>query len=190
VSDLERRNESRNVRRSDEDSNCGPYVLIALALAFAGFGMSIGLTSGMLVSVFLLVFPALILLALGISKLQEKKQMSVPRSSARSGNSFLLSGTMAAANPNRGRDGGLAHRALGRRDALRARRRGAPRGRGPQRGAVLAASGPEQPGDREPGVARTLPPGEPRLALLEERGEAVPVVLRVPAEGLAFGLTF
>ena len=78
MSDLDRRDESRNVRRSDEDSNSGPYVLIALALAFAGFGASIGITSGVLVPVFVFMFPALVLLALGISKLQEKKQKSIP----------------------------------------------------------------------------------------------------------------
>jgi hypothetical protein len=77
LSGLQRRDESRNVRRSDEDSNSGPYVLIALALAFAGFGASIGITSGVLVPVFVFMFPALVLLALGISKLQEKKQRSV-----------------------------------------------------------------------------------------------------------------
>ncbi len=78
MSDLERHNERRDVRRSDEDSNSGPYVRIALALAFAGFGASIGITAGALVPVFVFMFPALVLLALGISKLQEKKQRSVP----------------------------------------------------------------------------------------------------------------
>ncbi len=75
LSDLERRDKRREVRRSGEDSNSGPYVLIALA--FAGFGASIGITSGVLVPVFVFMFPALVLLALGISKLQEKKQTSV-----------------------------------------------------------------------------------------------------------------
>jgi hypothetical protein len=78
LSDLDRRDERRDVRRPDEDSNSGPYVLIALALAFAGFGASVGITSGVLVTFFVFMFPALVLLALGISKLQEKKQRSVP----------------------------------------------------------------------------------------------------------------
>ena len=78
MSDLERSDERRGLRRSDEESNSGPYVLIALALAFAGFGASIGITSGVLVPVFVFMFPALVLLALGISKLQEKKRRSVP----------------------------------------------------------------------------------------------------------------
>ena len=78
MSDLERRDERRDAQRSAEDSNSGPYMLIALALAFAGFGASIGITSGVLIPVFVVMFPALVLLALGISKLQEKKQRSIP----------------------------------------------------------------------------------------------------------------
>ena len=78
MSDLERSDERQESRRSVEDSNSGPYVLIALALAFAGFGASIGITSGVLIPVFVFMFPALVLLALGISKLQEKKQRSIP----------------------------------------------------------------------------------------------------------------
>ena len=78
LSDLGRRDERGDPRRSVEDSNSGPYVLIALAIAFAGFGASIGITSGVLVPVFVFMFPALVLLALGISKLQEKKQRSIP----------------------------------------------------------------------------------------------------------------
>jgi hypothetical protein len=78
LSDLERSDERRGLRRSDEESNSGPYVLIALALAFAGFGASVGITSGVIVTFFVFMFPALVLLALGISKLQEKKQRSVP----------------------------------------------------------------------------------------------------------------
>ena len=78
MSDLERSDERRESQRSVEDSNSGPYVLIALALAFAGFGASIGITSGVLIPVFVFMFPALVLLALGISKLQEKKQRSIP----------------------------------------------------------------------------------------------------------------
>ena len=78
MSDLDRRDERREIWRSDEDSNTGPYVLIALALAFAGFGASIGITSGVLVPVFVFMFPALVLFALGISKLQEKRRRSIP----------------------------------------------------------------------------------------------------------------
>jgi hypothetical protein len=78
VSDVERGDERRGVRRSAEDSNSSPYVLIALAVAFAGFGVSIGITSGVLVPVFVFMFPALVLFALAISKLQEKKQRSIP----------------------------------------------------------------------------------------------------------------
>ncbi len=74
MSDLDRLSEKRNARHSDEGSKSGPYVLIALALAFAGFGASVGITSGVLVTFFVFMFPALVLLALGISKLQEKKQ--------------------------------------------------------------------------------------------------------------------
>ena len=77
MSDLDRRSEKRSERRS-EDSNSGPYVLIALALALAGFGASVGITSGVLVPFFVFMFPALVLLALGISKLQEKKQRFIP----------------------------------------------------------------------------------------------------------------
>ena len=78
MSDLERGDKRRGVRRSAEESNSSPYVLIALAVAFAGFGVSIGITSGVLVPVFVFMFPALVLFALAISKLQEKKQRSIP----------------------------------------------------------------------------------------------------------------
>ena len=97
MSDLERSDERRGLRRSDEESNSGPYVLIALSLAFAGLGTSVGITSGVLVTFFVFMFPALVLLALGISKLQEKKQRSVPRSSARSASFYRRSETTAAA---------------------------------------------------------------------------------------------
>jgi hypothetical protein len=70
LGDLDRRSEKGNVSRSDEDWNRGPYVLIALALAFASFGASVGITSGVLVPFFVFMFPALVLLALGTSKLQ------------------------------------------------------------------------------------------------------------------------
>jgi hypothetical protein len=78
LSDIYKRDDREEIRRSGEESNAGPYVLIALALAFAGFGVSIGITSGVLVPVFVFMFPAFVLLALAISKLQEKKQRSVP----------------------------------------------------------------------------------------------------------------
>ena len=97
MSDLERRDERRDAQRSAEDSNSGPYVLIALALAFAGFGASIGITSGVLIPVFVFMFPALVLLALGISRFQEKKRDSSPRSSATSASYSRPSGTTAAA---------------------------------------------------------------------------------------------
>ena len=97
MSDLERRDERRDVRRSDGDSNSGPYVLIALSLAFAGFGASIGITSGALVPVFVFMFPALVLLALGISKLQEKKRRSVPPKLGKERELLSPSGTTAAA---------------------------------------------------------------------------------------------
>lgn len=77
MDDLDKLDKLRDIRRQDEDSNSGPYVLIALAVAFAGFGASIGITSGVLVPVFVFMFPALVLLALGVSKLQEKKRRSV-----------------------------------------------------------------------------------------------------------------
>jgi len=77
LSDLERSGEHREIQHPEEDSNSGPYVLLALTLAFAGFGVSIGITSGVLVPVFVFMFPALVLLALGISKLQQKKQTSI-----------------------------------------------------------------------------------------------------------------
>ena len=79
LGDLEGRDERRDVGRQREDtSDAGTYVLFALSLAFLLFGISVGITSGVLVPVFVFMFPALVLLALGISKLQEKKQRSIP----------------------------------------------------------------------------------------------------------------
>lgn len=77
MGDLEGRDGGRDVGRSEDGSNAVPYVLFALALAFAGFGVSIGITSGVLVPVFVFMFPALVLGALGISKLQQQKRGSV-----------------------------------------------------------------------------------------------------------------
>lgn len=80
MGDLEGRDERREVGRQDETSdasNAGPYVLLALALAFALFGVSVGITSGVLVPVFVFMFPALVLGALGVSKLQQQKRGSV-----------------------------------------------------------------------------------------------------------------
>jgi hypothetical protein len=82
---------------ADEESNSGPYVLIALALAFVGFALSIDITSDVLVPVFVFMFPALVLLALGISRFQEKKRDSSPRSSATSASYSRPSGTTTAA---------------------------------------------------------------------------------------------
>jgi len=70
LGDLEGRDERREVGRPEDASNAGTYVLFALALAFALFGVSVGITSGVLVSVFVFMFPALVLGALGASRLQ------------------------------------------------------------------------------------------------------------------------
>jgi hypothetical protein len=78
LGDLDGYDERREVSRSGEGSNTGPYVLIALAIAFVGFGVSVGITSGVLVPVFVFMFPALVLSAVAISKLQENRQRSVP----------------------------------------------------------------------------------------------------------------
>ncbi|HEV2091910.1 MAG TPA: hypothetical protein VGR18_01960 [Rubrobacter sp.] len=52
-------------------------MLFALAVAFALFGVSVGITSGVLVLVFVFMFPALVLGALGVSRLQQQKRGSV-----------------------------------------------------------------------------------------------------------------
>ena len=77
LGDLEGRDERREVGRPEDASNAGTYVLFALALAFVGFGVSVGITSGVLVPVFVFMFPALVLAALGISRLQQQKRGSV-----------------------------------------------------------------------------------------------------------------
>lgn len=76
LGDLEERDDRQDIRRSEEESNRGPYVQIALGLAFAGLGVSAGVSSGELVPVFIFMFPALVLLALGISKLQQKRSLA------------------------------------------------------------------------------------------------------------------
>ena len=70
LGDLKGRDERRKVGRPEQTSDAGTYVLFALALAFALFGVSVGITSGVLVSVFVFMFPALVLGALGASRLQ------------------------------------------------------------------------------------------------------------------------
>lgn len=77
VGDLEGRDGRREVGRPGHASDAGTYVLFALALAFALFGVSVGITSGVLVPVFVFMFPALVLGALGVSRLQQQKRGSV-----------------------------------------------------------------------------------------------------------------
>ena len=77
LGELEGRDEARGVGRPQDGSDAGTYVLFALAVAFALFGVSIGITSGVLVPVFVFMFPALVLGALGVSKLQEQRRGSV-----------------------------------------------------------------------------------------------------------------
>lgn len=96
MNDLERRDERGEFRRADEMSNSDPYALIALALGFVGFGLSVEITSDVLVFVFIFMFPALVLLLLGVSRFQEKKRDSSPRSSATGASYSRPSGTTAA----------------------------------------------------------------------------------------------
>jgi hypothetical protein len=77
LGDLGEREERRDVGRPEHASDAGTYVLFALSLAFALFGISIGITSGVLVPVFVFMFPALVLGALGVSRLQQQKRGSV-----------------------------------------------------------------------------------------------------------------
>ena len=79
---LERRQRSQGIRandasRNDEKSNSYPYVMIALGLAFVGFGASVGLTAGELVPFFVFMFPASVLLALGLSRLEQQRRKAV-----------------------------------------------------------------------------------------------------------------
>ncbi len=64
---------------SDQKSNSYPYVLIALGLAFVGFGAAVGLTAGELVAFFVFMFPASVLLALGLSRLEQQRKVVSPR---------------------------------------------------------------------------------------------------------------
>jgi hypothetical protein len=73
-----RRDEQGDIRRANEVSNCGPYVLIALALAFVGFELSIEITADVLVPVFILMFPALVLLALSVSSFRRRREIRPP----------------------------------------------------------------------------------------------------------------
>jgi hypothetical protein len=79
---LERRQRDHSMR-ADEDSwndqknNSYPYVLIALGLAFVGFGASVSLTAGVLVPFFVFMFPASVSLALGLSKLEQQRRKAV-----------------------------------------------------------------------------------------------------------------
>ena len=77
LGDLEGRDERRGAGRPADGSDAGTYVLFALAVAFALFGISVGITAGVLVPVFVFMFPALVLGALGISRLQQQKRGSV-----------------------------------------------------------------------------------------------------------------
>ena len=79
---LERRQRGQGMRandasRNDEKSNSYPYVMIALGLAFVGFGASVGLTAGELVPFFVFMFPASVLLALGLSRLEQQRRKDV-----------------------------------------------------------------------------------------------------------------
>ena len=81
---IERRRRNRGVRAEEtswndgEKSSSSPYVLIALGLAFAGFGASLGLEAGDLVPFFVFMFPASVLLALGASRFERQRRTSVP----------------------------------------------------------------------------------------------------------------
>jgi hypothetical protein len=79
---LERRQRAQAIRAeeaslNDEKSNAYPYVMIALGLAFVGFGLSVGLTAGNLVPFFGFMFPASVLLALGLSRLEQQRRKAV-----------------------------------------------------------------------------------------------------------------
>lgn len=79
---LERRQGDRGIRVDEASSNDGksntyPYVMIALALAFVGFGVSVGFTAGELVPFFVFMFPASVLFALGLSRLEQQRRKAV-----------------------------------------------------------------------------------------------------------------
>jgi hypothetical protein len=62
---------------NDQKSNSTPYVLIALGLAFVGFGSAVSITAEELVPFFVFMFPASVLLALGLSRLQQQRRKAV-----------------------------------------------------------------------------------------------------------------
>ena len=79
---LARRQQDRDMQMDDaswrdQRSNSYPYVLIALGLAFVGFGASVGLTAGELVPFFVFMFPASVLLALGLSRLEQQRRKAI-----------------------------------------------------------------------------------------------------------------
>src|ERR687886_1607370 len=79
---LELRQRDRGMRAdedswNDQKSKSYPYVLIALGLAFVGFGASVSLTAGELVPFFVFMFPASVLLALGLSRLEQQRRKAV-----------------------------------------------------------------------------------------------------------------
>jgi hypothetical protein len=79
---LERRQRGRGIQtndalRNNEKSNSYPYVMIALGLAFVGFGTSVGLTAGELVPFFVFMFPASVLFALGLSRLEQQRRKAI-----------------------------------------------------------------------------------------------------------------
>jgi hypothetical protein len=78
---LERRRRDRGAWTeaswNDEKSNSYPYVLIALGLTFVGFGASVALAAGVLVPFFVFMFPASVLLALGLSRLEQQGRKAV-----------------------------------------------------------------------------------------------------------------
>src|SRR3712207_543544 len=79
---LARRQHDRDMRPDaaagkDQRSNSYPYGLIALVLAFVGFGASVGLTAGELVPFFVFMFPASVVLALGLSRLEQQRRKAI-----------------------------------------------------------------------------------------------------------------
>ncbi len=79
---LERRQRDQDMRAdesswNDQKSNSTPYVLIALGLAFVGFGSAVSITAEELVPFFVFMFPASVLLALGLSRLQQQRRKAV-----------------------------------------------------------------------------------------------------------------
>ena len=79
---LERRQRDQDMRAdesswNDQKSNSTPYVLIALGLAFVGLGSAVSITAEELVPFFVFMFPASVLLALGLSRLQQQRRKAV-----------------------------------------------------------------------------------------------------------------